>query len=421
MDILRPIRLAVYFDQQIYAAGGYQQALNAALLVKHLPDKLVEPIFFTQKRENIDTLHSYGIDAVFVPLSFIRRLSLLFRRHLTQQPLRWWKKIAGLNGFENVLIKNKIDLVYFLSPTSRAIDLEELNYITTVWDLCHRDDVEFPEVRAEKIFEGREKLFKSILPKAVAILTDSPLGKQNVVRRYGIDEERVYVMPFSPAVETQHLENAHTNDGIDIRKKYQIDVPYVFYPAQFWPHKNHIYLLEGLKCLQEQYGIKVGVIFCGGNQGNLKYVRQVVETFGLQDIVRFAGFVPNIEIPNLYKQSIALVMPTYFGPTNLPPLEAFSVGVPVLYPDKLGLRDQVADGALLMDLNDPMSMAKHLAGLMEDTALRSQLIKKGKTVLNKYSVQTRVKTLSNILKNYQRRQTCWNNYLVDDYQTIAER
>ena len=56
---------------------------------------------------------------------------------------------------------------------------------------------------------------------------------------------------------------------------------------------------------------------------------------------------------SLYKESIALVMPSYFGPTNIPPLEAFNLGVPVLYSDLPGLKDQVGDAALLLDLNKP--------------------------------------------------------------------
>ena len=54
--------------------------------------------------------------------------------------LSLWKKMVGLNRFELCFVKHRVDLVYFVSPTVAANDLEELNYITTLWDLCHRDD-----------------------------------------------------------------------------------------------------------------------------------------------------------------------------------------------------------------------------------------------------------------------------------------
>ena len=72
----------------------------------------------------------------------------------------------------------------------------------------------------------------------------------------------------------------------------------------------------------------------------------------LENKVRFAGFVDDEELPFLYSQSIALVMPTYFGPTNIPPLEAFKINVPVLYSDLPGLRDQVGKAAMLIDLKN---------------------------------------------------------------------
>ena len=48
--------------------------------------------------------------------------------------------------------------------------------------------------------------------------------------------------------------------------------------------------------------------------------------------VKYLGYIDKKEITALYKASIALSMPTYFGPTNIPPLEAFKNSVPVLYP-----------------------------------------------------------------------------------------
>jgi len=408
MSILRPVKLAVFFDQVLHAGGGYQQALNAALLVKKLPNDLVEPIFFTQYQENIETFQSFGINAIFLPLPLFRRAVLKIRRRITHSGvLGFWKKLVGRNAFERSFVKHGVDLVYFLSPTPIVNDLEELNYITTVWDLCHRDDLEFPEVRALRIFEEREQLYCSILPKAVGIIVDSSLGKVNVMRRYGIDEERVHVMPFMPATGTQVSEEGYQAGYIDICQKYKLDVPYVFYPAQFWAHKNHVYLLEGLKCLQEEFGQRVGAIFSGDDQGNLAHVRRITGILGLSDSVRFAGFVPNEEIPYLYKQSLALVMPTYFGPTNLPPLEAFSFGIPVLYPDKPGLRDQVGDAALLMDLHEPRSMAGHLAALIGNPELRERLVEKGNDNLMQYSDQNRLEILSTVLHDFRRRRASW--------------
>ena len=109
----------------------------------------------------------------------------------------------------------------------------------------------------------------------------------------------------------------------------------------------------------------------------------------------------------LYRQSIALVMPSYFGPTNLPPLEAFQLGTPVLYPNKPGLKEQVGNAALLMDLKDPNSMALHLKDLIENKQLRNQLINAGYERLKYLNSYDRVAILKDIIDNFRWKLFCW--------------
>lgn len=404
---MAPIRLAVIFNQPILLGGGYQQSLNAALLTRKLPSELVQPIFFTTRKENVAGLREYGINAIYLRSWPVPRILRSRLRKLIEKLLGISRYFLVLDPFEKQLLDQNIDLVYFLDPASLARHLVRLNYITTVWDLCHRDDPEFPEVRWGGEFEARENNYRAILPRAIAVLVDSEQGRGNIVRRYGIDTERVWVMPFEAAQGSQISDDDYSSGFIDIRPKYKLDVPYVFYPAQFWAHKNHVYLLEGLKILEDRYDRKIGAIFAGCDQGNLDYVKEYVDKLSLQDRVRFAGFVPNSEIPYLYRQSLALVMPTYFGPTNLPPLEAFHLGVPVLYPDKAGLRDQVAGAALLIDLKNPSTMADYLARLVSDVNLREGLISAGRLRLESYTDVNRLQVLESIIKDFQWRRACW--------------
>jgi len=379
-------------------------------LTREIPPELAQVIYFTTLEENIETLASHGIRAQLLQLGLFEKVRAFIRRLFTNpRALKILKKIESHTPFEKLLVKQQIDLVYFLAPSGLARDLEEINFITTVWDLCHRDDLEFPEVRWNREFETRDKNYLITLPRATAVIVDSERGRSNVVKRYGIDEERIHVMPFQAAISARNVSELDTNTTVAIHNKYQLDIPYIFYPAQFWPHKNHIYILEGLKILEDDYGMRIGAIFSGGDQGNLQHVKNRMHELGLNDRVRFAGFVENEEIPHLYRQSIALVMPTYFGPTNLPPLEAFSLGVPVLYSDKAGLRDQVGKAGLLMDLTNPKTMADHIKNLTNNAQLRKQLIRAGHFHLASLNNKNRIDTLYTILKDFYFRRLCWDS------------
>lgn len=405
---MEPIRLGVIFDQHILAGGGYQQALNAALLTRELPKELVEVIWFSTLPGNISTLSTHGIEANPIHMSFFRKIRAFLRRRITNtRLLKFIQKIEPHSPLEKQLIAQEIDLVYFLSPSAWAQSLEKLNYITTVWDLCHRDDPEFPEVRWNRQFEARDLSYRAVLPRATAIFVDSELGKVNTAHRYGVDLDRIHVMPFQGAGATRRELDSDAKSDVNILGKYQLSVPYVFYPAQFWAHKNHVYLLEGLRALEVTYGLQIGAIFSGGDQGNLPFIESYVSKLGFQDRVRFAGFVTNEEIVELYRHSLALVMPSYFGPTNLPPLEAFQLGVPVLYSDKAGLHDQVGSAALLIDLKDPNSMALHLKNLIEDEHLRNQLIAAGLEKLKHFDAYDRIGVLQKVIEDFRWRRLCW--------------
>mgnify|MGYP000353068105 CR=1 FL=1 len=406
---MRAITLGVFLEQELHGGGGYQQALNAALLISKLSPALCKQVFITTVYSNVAMLKQCGIEAIYLPMSKWHRLLMKLRKFfLGPYTSQYINAVFGGNYFERVFEQNNVDLVYFTSPSALALDLERLNYIMTVWDLCHRDDPEFPEVRNASMFEHREDLYSRTLTKAIAVIVDSDLGKQNIIRRYGVDDVRVHILPFSPATGTQISEAEYEKNYIDIKSKYQVNEDYIFYPAQFWAHKNHVYILHALKVLEDKTGLRIGAIFSGGDAGgNLEHIKNTADGLGVLDRITFAGFVDNEEIPYLYRQSIALVMPTYFGPTNLPPLEAFSLGVPVLYSDKVGLRDQVADAALLMDLLEPDDLANHLERLMTDKNMCKTLIRKGKKQIELLGLIDDVATLETIIKDFRIRRRCW--------------
>jgi hypothetical protein len=217
MIITKPIQLAVIFDQVLYAGGGFQQALNAALDSKKISQDIANVTFYTYHDSNIKILEDIGINAKVYNLNIFDRFERIIRQRIRNQKLlKLWKYFFKYSKFESIMINNRIDIVYFLSPTILFKDLEITNYIATVWDLCHRDFPEFPEIRDNKTFQIREKMYVEMLPKAVAIIVDSKLGKENVVKRYLIDSDRVCIIPFSPSISCKISEELYIKNYVDI-------------------------------------------------------------------------------------------------------------------------------------------------------------------------------------------------------------
>ena len=118
--------------------------------------------------------------------------------------------------------------------------------------------------------------------------------------------------------------------------------------------------------MEKKYNTLIDVIFSGGDKGNKKNILNYAKKLGINNRIIFTGFIPNEDLANIYKMSLALVMPTFFGPTNIPPLEAFKIGTPVIYPDLDGLKDQIQDAGLLVDLHDPETLSTSVLELIEN-------------------------------------------------------
>jgi glycosyltransferase involved in cell wall biosynthesis len=409
---MKKFTLGVFFDVNIKSGGNFQESLNNIILCNNLISKEIDIKIITTTPENVEFLKKLNIKSHLYCPSILSKIWQDLRSFSPNKIYRLIKFFNKKNNFEKFLEKLNIDLIYFCTQSLYVNYIESLNFIFTVFDLAHQDYPEFPEVSNFRIFNEREIAFKKNLQRAVAVLSESELGKKNLILKYNLEKNRVYVSPLGLRENfslTKKINNvASKKKNLNIKKKYNLKFDYIFYPAQFWAHKNHIYILKALKILEKEEKINLGAIFSGSDQGNLSYIKYMTKKMNLEHRVRFAGFVANEELPLLYSQSIALVMPTYFGPTNIPPLEAFKFNVPVLYSNLPGLREQVGKAALLLDLNEPKSLVYNLKKLINSKTLKNYLKTQGQLRLKQLSSkQNNSNNIKKIIKNFQIIRDCW--------------
>jgi glycosyltransferase involved in cell wall biosynthesis len=403
------VKIAVLFDQRLTSGGGFQQSLSTILSLCNTSECGFTFVFFSLFADNVEYLRSLGLSAVYLPLPRWRQLVLAIRRLFRWYPVySYIRMILGPNYIERTFERHNIDLVYFTSPSYLALDLDRLNYLFTLWDLCHIDEPVFPEVRNDGQFELREHLYTNVLPKSAAVLVDSEITKHKVHSYYRVPLSRIHVVPFSASISVRQHALISADCVPFVRTKYNINFDYVFYPAQFWPHKNHSFILDGLKLLEDHYSIKIGAVFAGGSVkvSNQAHIFSQASRLGISDRVRFLGFVPSSDIPCLYLSSIALVMPTYFGPTNIPPLEAFALKVPIVYPNDPELYHHMDLSMLPIDLKDPMTLASVLASLVQNGSTQSRVQNTHSNDCS-LSVVDSTPILKDILVGFARRRKCW--------------
>ncbi len=294
-----------------------------------------------------------------------------------------------------------IDLLLMLGPYGPAFSWLT-PFVMSVYDLNHRLQPEFPEVSAFGEFDRREYLYTNVCRYATLVIVDSEVGKEDLLRFYGhlIDADRVRILPyFSPVAQAPMPAPQELSR---VAAKHRLPKRYFFYPAQFWRHKNHALIVQALKIIADKTGERIPVVFCGSYSDyaralNFKEMWASAAQLGLTNEVRYLGPVPDEDMAALYAQSVALVMPTFFGPTNIPPLEAWHFGRPVITSDIRGLREQTGDAGLLVDPRSPEALADAMLRLWRDDALCTTLAERGRKRLASYPWETFVDGVTGIV------------------------
>jgi glycosyltransferase involved in cell wall biosynthesis len=275
--------------------------------------------------------------------------------------------------------------------------------VLTVFDLQHRLQPEFPEVSSRWKWASREQFHKEAIPRAFMTIVATTALKEDVVRFYGSREERVRVLPYVPGPSACIPQGG--NEAI--RNKYKLPADFLFYPARFWPHKNHAGLLHALQILRDKEGVRLPLVLVGTDKGNLPYLRRLTKDLDLEGQVLVLGFVPDEDMAVLYRQALALAMPSFFGPTNLPPVEAFALGCPVITSDLVGAKEHFGEAAILVNPRDPGDIARGVLRVHKDATLREELIRRGREVAARWSAADYARALVEIFQSFEPIRRCW--------------
>lgn len=286
----------------------------------------------------------------------------------------WRRTVARLDSNVRALLAEECDL--WVCPNHDRFSFRApINALGTVHDLMHRYERRFPEVSANGEYEAREFHFSATARFSRGVLVDSETGKRQLVESYGIDPDKVFVLPY---IAPSYIYDAAEDDEAAVRKKYSLPDKFFFYPAQFYLHKNHEKLIEALARMKTAHP-DVKLVLVGWKDRNAygDVFRQVKE-LGVEENVIFLGYAPDSDMPGLYQAARAMVMPTFFGPTNIPQLEAFALGCPVATSRIYGIPEQVGDAALLFDPNSADEIYDALVKLWTDDALCLDLARRGR-------------------------------------------
>jgi glycosyltransferase involved in cell wall biosynthesis len=313
---LPKIRVAFISNSAPFDGGSETFESSFASILSSIDNLNIEPILLRTQIVNsrIRRRKNSNLNEVYFRVGLLTKILVAFQTSLflssLSSRLRWPR-----NKFEKLLRTEGIQLAVFLSPNPLALIVHSVPLVTTVWDLGHRDLPDLPEFSRNNSFKEREFFYQDTLARSWRVLVDSAATKNRIEILYGVQPERVHIIGLLPAGPNSNSKQI----------SFEMTSKYIFYPSQFWFHKNHRRLFEAFKLVLTDFP-DLKLILTGSDKGSLSASLDFIKKMNLSGNVFYLGFVNREEYWWLLRNSQCLVFPTLLGPTNLPPLEAMTVG-----------------------------------------------------------------------------------------------
>lgn len=280
----------------------------------------------------------------------------------------------------DVLARTRPDLVFFTNFAVFPL-LSKAKTVVVVYDVAFRH---YPEYFTPR---HRRFLFRFVpqaLERASAIVTISEFTKLELQRLYGVDADRITVVPC--AVDPARFRPLDSATIDAVRSKYGLPVGYVLSVGTLEPRKNQVRLLQAHGKLPEALRRSHPLVLVGGQGWQDTEILGALEQATRAGVpVMRLGYVAEEDLPALYGGASLLAFPSLYEGFGLPVLEAMGCGTPVVTSDRSSLPEVAGDAALLIDPTDVDALAGGLERLLSEPDLVASLVSRGQERVASYS------------------------------------
>ncbi|MEM4655048.1 MAG: glycosyltransferase family 1 protein [Thermosphaera sp.] len=275
--------------------------------------------------------------------------------------------------YEQVVLPFKVlllnaDLLFL--PLSVGTIFCPIKTVVVIHDLAfkqYRETLSFGQYFIRRVF------LRFSLKAAWKIIALTNSMKEEIIKEYPFAREKMIVIYSGVDFEKSTKARVESN----FKKECFIRVPYIYYPASFYKHKNHITLLKAFARLKAEVMGPINLVLTGLKTSWYFSVQKVIRELDLVDSVKYLGFVSESEKDLLYSRALFLVFPSLYEGFGFPVLESMTHKCPVLASNIPVVVEVAGGAALFVDAESVDSLYLGLKRLYYDSDLRTQLIKRG--------------------------------------------
>lgn len=271
----------------------------------------------------------------------------------------------------NDMRRDKLDLYHGLSnELPWRVKRAGAKTVVTVHDLIFMRYPHFYPRIDRRIYEIK---FRYACRTADAVVAVSRQTQQDIVECFGIDPKKIHVI--YQACHEMFWKPRDDAALAAVRKQYGLPEQYILYVGAVSERKNLLSLVKALQILRRHEAYPLVVVGSGG-----RYKRKVLSAvagFNMPDQVRFIDYVPNTELPHIYRQAALFVYPSFYEGFGIPVLEALASRVPVITSQVDCLREAGGPKTLYVNPRDPEMLAAAVREVMTGPGLREAMVREG--------------------------------------------
>lgn len=232
-------------------------------------------------------------------------------------------------------------------------------------------------------------LTRRVLRGAARIFAVSRFTKSEIQKLFGIGDGRIEVV--YNAIDERFLRgHASESDRQLLAERYLVNYPFLLYAGRISPHKNLVRIIEAFSALKAELEKEgrfpdLKLIIIGDELSKSPDLRRTVVRGGVQNDVRFMGFVPIEVLRIFYDAAKIFVFPSLYEGFGLPPLEAMAHGTPVVTSNTSSLPEVVDQAAVLVNPENVFEIMRALKRVLLDQPLREKLKQRGYQQAQRFS------------------------------------
>ncbi|MBI4342986.1 MAG: glycosyltransferase family 4 protein [Candidatus Omnitrophica bacterium] len=305
-----------------------------------------------------------NFQAVFLPLPNVYHPSVLFMKERVVWPA----------------VTRRLGIDVFHATSYRGIFAEGMRTVLSVHDFAYHH---CPETfRPESL--GYYRRLPQDAARAALVMTLSDSSRQDAVRVLGLPPEKVRTV--YAGVDLDRFNTRSSLPEVEAtRSRYGIRSPSILFLGNLNPKKNVGTLIAALGRLRAQGQDRYQLVLAGKATAHQDSIRRAIAAWSLGAQAVCTGFVPDEELPLLYRAVDLFAFPSLFEGFGLPVLEAMACGTPVVASNATSIPEVAGEAAVLVDPRDAAALAAAIRRVFEDAALRASLVEQGAAQARRFS------------------------------------